>query len=173
MQLIKKEKPLPKYQRYTLRALQELDAQIPQPYYQKDLIERVRQYAQDEGVKISSSVQSTISNAMVELEKKKYIKRIGLTCVLSDSRYFRNEVRNEIISKLRYFRDSCYEFSETVLVVPVSQEVQETGIDLFRRYFKEDLYDAVVTGPYVLLMFQRNERLVGNKDDVKRMVCEV
>ena len=119
----------------------------------RDQIEKIKINEDGEHSYSYKSLQSTVSRRLSELQKEGFAIKIGREYAYKTTKNIHNIVKDEICSKVTFFKDSVFVMSSSVVVVPVNGTTVSIAKELFREYYGEDgFYDAIFSDGYLFLM---------------------
>ena len=94
-----------------------------------------------------------MSRRLAELQKTGFAIKIGRKYACRTTQNVHQIIRDELCSKVTFFKDRVFIMSSNMIAVPVNGTTIGIAKDLFREYYgDEGFYDAIVADGYLLLM---------------------
>ena len=116
-------------------------------------VERIKLEEDGENTYSVNSLQSTVSRRLAELQKNGVAIKIGRKYAYKTTQNIHHIIRDEICSKVTFFKENVFIMSSNVIAVPVNGTTIGIAKDLFRAYYgDEGFYDAIIADGYLLLM---------------------
>ena len=125
-------------------------------YTQKELINEIKNIKITEDGENSyshKSLQSTVSKRLAELQKNGIAIKIDKKYAYKTPKNIHYIVRDEICSKVTFFKSTVFIASSNVIIVPVTGTTVSIAKELFREYYGEKgFYDALFIDNYLFMM---------------------
>lgn len=119
----------------------------------RDQIEKIKKDEDGEHTYSHKSLQPTVSKRLAELQKNGVAIKIGKKYAYKTTKNIHYIVRDDICSKVTFFKDKVFIISPNVVAVPVNGTTISIAKELFREYYGEEgFYDALYIDEYLLLM---------------------
>lgn len=138
-------------------------------YTQQELGEEIKKLKDAENIEYAysiNSIQPTVSKRLKDLQKNGIVIKIGRKYAYKTTKNIHQVVRDDICSKVTFFKERVFVMSQNLVAVPVNGATVSIAKELFRDYFgDEGLYDALYMDSYLLLML--------NIDDIDMSIDEV
>lgn len=139
-------------------------------------VERIKLEEDGENSYSVNSLQSTVSRRLAELQKTSFAIKIGRKYAYKTTQTVHQIIRDELCSKVTFFKDRVFIMSSNIIAVPVYGTTIEIAKDLFREYYgDEGFYDAIIVDGYLLLMLI--PEVIGKKikeiaEDIEKIIEE-
>lgn len=119
----------------------------------RDEIEKMKKDEDGEHTYSHKSLQPTVSKRLAELQKNGFAIKIGKKYAYKTTKNIHHIIKDEICSKVTFFKDRVFVVSSNVIAVPVNGTTISIAKELFREYYGEEgFYDALFVDNYLLLM---------------------
>lgn len=136
----------------------------------RDRIEKMKKDEDGEHTYSINSLQPTVSKRLAELQKNGIAIKIGKKYAYKTTKNIHNIIKDEICSKVTFFKDRVFVVSSNVIAVPVNGTTISIAKELFREYYGEEgFYDALFVDNYLLLML--NSEVIGM--DIKEIANDI
>jgi hypothetical protein len=118
-----------------------------------DIIGEMKHNKDGDNTYSENSLQSTVSRRLAELQKQGTAIKIGRKYAYKTTQNVHQIIRDQLCSKVTFFKDRVFVLSSSVVAVPVNGTTIGIAKDLFREYYGEEgFYDAIIADGYLLLM---------------------
>ena len=116
-------------------------------------IEKIKKEKDGDNSYSYKSLQSTVSRRLKELQKNGVVIKIGKTYAYKTTQNIHYIIKDDICSKVTFFKDKVFIISPNVVAVPVNGTAVNIAKELFNEYYGEEgFYGALYIDEYLLLM---------------------